>query len=113
MLGLNVDKRHLLFQMLLKEVSLCCQRETRSSPTYQGHPQPGKNHLFFSSLDFFSGGVFDSAAADHDDNNSDKIFDYSDRDSNDHIDHDYNDHDYDDTDYDDNDYDDHDNNVIQ
>ena len=100
MLGLNVDKRHLLFQMLLKEVSLCCQRETRSSPTYQGHPQPGKNHLFFSSLDFFSGGVFDSAAADHDDDSLDKNYDYSD---NDYADHDYDDHDYND----------HDSNVIQ
>ena len=74
-------------------------------------PSTRKESCFF--LPWISGGVFDSAAADHDDNNSDKKFDYSDRDSNVHIDHDYADHHYDDNNYDDHDYNDHDSDVIQ
>ena len=36
-----LKRRLLMFSK--RGASLCCKRHTRSSPTYQGHPQPGKN----------------------------------------------------------------------
>ena len=36
-----LKRRLLMFSK--RGASLCCKRHTRSSPTYQGQPQPGKN----------------------------------------------------------------------
>ena len=45
-----LKRRLLMFSK--RGASLCCKRHTRSSPTYQGQPQPGKNEWCWAFILF-------------------------------------------------------------